>query len=256
MIQVFGSCLALVLGYGQWKEEKTTPQEFTAAVRPVVLSNKSFNKIFCIGYNKTGTTTIEAVLRLCGYNLPNQQEQEIRLTKQCFNCDYTGLKSFVSSYDAFQDLPFSQGEIYVAADALFPNSRFILTERDSGDWFKSMTSFHKKVFNFETLENLSEQDVLTEFNYRYKGYSHQNKKRLLTNFVGEKGFTNWGLLYDKDYYINEYEQRNNRIKKYFQNSLNKLLVIDLTAEDTTEKICRFLNIPVELEIDMPHANRT
>jgi hypothetical protein len=75
---------------------------------PRVISNKNFNKIFCIGYNKTGTTTLETVLRYYGFKLPNQQEQEVRLTKNVFSTEYEELKEFVQMYDAFQDLPFSQ----------------------------------------------------------------------------------------------------------------------------------------------------
>ena len=106
-------------------------EEFTRNIRPAVLSNKNFNKIFVVGYNKTGTTTMEQVLRLYGYSMPHQQEQEARLTKQVSCTNYDEFRSFVSKFDAFQDLPFSQDQTYVVADVLFPDSRFILTERDS-----------------------------------------------------------------------------------------------------------------------------
>ena len=125
------------------------PEEFTRNIRPVLQQN--FNKIFVIGYNKTGTTTMERVLRLYGYSMPNQQEQEARLTRQVFSTNYEEFKCFVAKYDAFQDLPFSQEQTYVVADALFPNSRFILTERDSEQWFLSMTTFTKKLFKIDRL---------------------------------------------------------------------------------------------------------
>ena len=54
-------------------------------MRNKILSNKDFNKIFCIGFNKTGTTSLERVLRFYGYHLPNQQEQEVELSKQVFS---------------------------------------------------------------------------------------------------------------------------------------------------------------------------
>lgn len=230
--------------------------EFMKNAAPEVLSNKAFNKIFCVGYNKTGTTTMEWVLKLYGYKMPDQLEQEIRLTKRCFSCDYTEFASFVGAYDAFQDLPFSQGEVYVAADALFPDSKFILTERDPEAWFKSLTRFHQKVFGLESMEGLTEEDVSKKMNYLYPGYVHEYKKRILTNFVGDVAKTDWSLLYDKDYYISDYLQRNNRIKQYFQNCSEKLLVIDVTQEKTTKKVCDFLNIPDHLVVDMPQLNKT
>ena len=74
---------------------------------------------------------MQKVLKLHGYNLPNQQEQERQLSKPVFENNYTELIEFCKEYDAFQDMPFSQGLTYVAADALFPNSKFILTEREA-----------------------------------------------------------------------------------------------------------------------------
>ncbi|MGM0953485.1 MAG: sulfotransferase [Pseudomonadota bacterium] len=233
-----------------------TMQEFTKAVRPRVLANKNFNKIFCIGYNKTGTTTLETVLRLYGYQLPNQQEQEIRLSKNVFSTEYEELKGFCSNYDAFQDMPFSQGLTYVAADALFPNSKFILTERAAESWFKSMCGFHKKVFNIDDLSKLTEKDIVEKFTYLYPGYSHANRERLLSSFNGEERHVRWDKLYDYELYTKMYASRNEEIKRYFMNAPHKLLVIDVTKETSTKRLCDFLNIPSELSIDMPHRNKT
>ena len=53
--------------------------DFTKKVRAKVIANKNYNKIFCIGYNKTGTTTLETVLKLYGFHVPNLEEQQLRL---------------------------------------------------------------------------------------------------------------------------------------------------------------------------------
>ena len=233
-----------------------TPQDFTKAVQPRVIANKNFNKIFCIGYNKTGTTTLETVLRLYGYNMPNQHQQEIRLSKSTFNTSYDELTSFCSNYDAFQDMPFSQGLTYVAADAIFPNSKFILSERSAESWYKSICKFHKKVFKLDDLSKLTEKDVIEKFNYLYPGYSHSNKERQLSSFENNLMKVNWEQLYAKDWYIDMYKRRNEEIKRYFMRVPEKLLVIDVTQEKTTERICHFLNIPIECVIDMPHSNKT
>lgn len=233
------------------------PEEFSRNVRPSVLSNKNFNKIFVIGYNKTGTTTMERVLRLYGYSMPQQQEQEARLTKQVFRTNYEEFVSFVRRYDAFQDLPFSQEQTYVVADALFPNSKFILTERDSEKWFSSMSKFTKKLFNIDNLKNLTEKDLMTKFRYLFPGYLHSNHQRILTNFKkGLQSETQWNKLFDKEYYIKVYEERNNQVKKYFMGMPGKLLVLDISEEDNTSSICRFLNIPRELVVGMPHENKS
>lgn len=230
--------------------------QFKKLASPTTLSRKNYNKVFGIGFNKTGTTTLAGVLQLYGLNMPSQQEQEIRLTRQTFATNYSEFKSFVAKYDAFQDLPFSQGEVYVVADALFPYSKFILTERDSQAWFNSLCRFHSKLFNIDNIHHLTEHDIITKFNYLYSSYFHENTRRFLAKFKGEKENIQWQKLYDRDFYIQKYEQRNERIKKYFMNATEKLLVIDITKEKTTSKICEFLQIPKELAIDMPHLNKT
>ena len=53
-----------------------------------------------------------------------------------------------------------------------------------------------------------------------------------------------------------YEERNNQIKKYFMQMPEKLLVLDISQEDNTSSICRFLNIPKELVVGMPHENKS
>lgn len=175
-------------------------KQFQSMVSPIVRSRKKFSKIFCIGYNKTGTTSVEALLRLYGYKLPNQQQQEIELTKQVFSGNYRPLREFVSDYDAFQDLPFSQGHIYIVADCLFPGSKFILTERDPDDWFSSLCRFHSKVFGISDLRSLTENDVKQRFNYLYPGYSYENIQRMLTVMEGGVPRVRWDLLYDGDFY--------------------------------------------------------
>lgn len=230
--------------------------QFTKTARSVVLAGKTYSKIFGIGANKTGSTTLEAVLKLYGLTLPNQKEQEARTTFPSFRTDYEALRSFVSRYDAFQDLPFSEGDTYIALDALFPNSKFILTERDPEKWFDSMCRFHKKIFRVENLQSLSEQDVKNKLSYLFPGYLHQYKRRLLTVFSGGAMKTDWSLIYDKEHYISEYLSRNNRIKKYFMDAQDKLLVLDITTLKDTALLCDFLNIPEKFVVEMPHANKT
>ena len=54
---------------------------------------------------------------------------------------------------------------------------------------------------------------------------------------------------------------NNRNKKIFhakkkKKMPEKLLVLDISQEDNTSSICRFLNIPRELVVGMPHENKS
>lgn len=106
-----------------------------------ILPGPSRTKVFCVGYNKTGTTTIEAVLRNLGYRMPGQARQEALVVEETFRGNFVPLRTLCSSYDAFQDMPFSQGVIYAIVDSMFPGSKFILTVRDSNEWFESLVRF-------------------------------------------------------------------------------------------------------------------
>lgn len=224
------------------------------------LSRKDFNKIFCIGYNKTGTTTLEMVLSALGYKCPVQEEQEIRIVKQLYKGNFQPLIEFCCQYEAFQDMPFSQGVVYAQVDCLFPNSKFILTVRDPIKWFDSLTRFHLngilKRQGIESLEQVNEATFKNKTVYLFENYVYENCKRLISKVENNRIEHDWSLLYNKDHYIKLYEERNKEIIKYFQNRVDSLLVIDLEKEKDISKILEFLDLPAKLNMQTPHLNRS
>ena len=231
-------------------------EEITKRVKPIVKSNKNFSKIFCIGSNKTGTTSLAATLEIYGYSLPNQLNQEMEISKQTYLGNFSPLKEFVNKYDAFQDLPFSIDNYYIAADALYPNSKFILTERDPEDWYNSIVRYDQKKYGIDNLKNLKEEDINDKFNYLFEGYRKMTMQKYIAEINNNKVYFNWDLLYDKETYINYYIERNNQIKKYFHNRNNAFLILDLKKEKDTEKLCNFLNIPIKYKFNFPHLNKS
>ena len=231
-------------------------EEITKRVKPIVKSNKNFSKIFCIGSNKTGTTSLAATLEIYGYSLPNQLKQEMEISKQTYLGNFSPLKEFVNKYDAFQDLPFSIDNYYIAADALYPNSKFILTERDPEDWYNSIVRYDQKKYGIDNLKNLKEEDINDKFNYLFEGYRKMTMQKYIAEINNNKVYFNWDLLYDKETYINYYIERNNQIKKYFHNRNNAFLILDLKKEKDTEKLCNFLNIPIKYKFNFPHLNKS
>lgn len=217
---------------------------------------KIFNKVFCIGYNKTGTTTLAEILSTYGFNLPNQQTQERYLSDYVFNTDYSGFEEFIGHYDAYQDTPFSQGLVYVACDVLFPDSKFILSVRDEDEWFRSVYRFHQKIFDVDDLAVLTEEYFRGKELYLGRDYTYNSKKRMLTTIEDYSPLVRWDLLYDEEHYKSVYRSRNEQIIRYFANRPDKLLVIDITKERDTSKICNFLNFPTSHIMDMPHKNKT
>ena len=76
-------------------------------------------KVFCIGANKTGTTSIAALLESLGYRLAPQIEAE-RMIDDWSRRDFRRLLKFCEKYDAFQDVPFSLDYTFQAFDTYFP----------------------------------------------------------------------------------------------------------------------------------------
>lgn len=229
--------------------------EFTRMVQPIVLSNRTYSKVFGIGANKTGTTSLEAIFRLYGFNVPNQHTQEMLITWQTYCGNYGPFRKFVEQYDFFQDQPFAVGPTYVVADALFPGSKFILTERDPDAWFASVCRYIGKLHGFDDMSQVKEEDM-RKIGYIFPGYSYENTKRALTEFEDGKPVVRWNLLFDRDYFISKYLQRNRDVRHYFLGREKDLLVIDFSKEQSTQKICRFLGIPEQFATPLPHLNRS
>jgi hypothetical protein len=216
------------------------------------LAKTGYKKVFCIGANKTGTTTLEAVLHDLGFKMPDQRMQESLLSHVLSSGRYDVLRKFVARYDAFQDVPFSSEELYVALDALFPNSKFVLTLRDPSDWHSSLVRFHKKVFGFENIEETG-----PEFWEGIRGnYFFEEHKRLVTRVINGRETVDWKLMYDRDYCISNYTQRNDRIIRYFRQRPKDLLTIDITKTVDTAEICAFLEFGAEKVQQVPHLNAT
>jgi hypothetical protein len=213
-------------------------------------------KVFAIGYNKTGSTTMEEVFRRMGLRVPLQWEQELALTDAVQRGDYAPLRSFVARYDAFQDMPFSQDFTFIACDVLFPGSRFILTIRDPDAWYDSMVRFHRKLFGFGAIDDLGPDFFKGRNLYLKEDYVYENKRRMIQRVEGGALVDDWSLLYDPEHYKALYSHRNRAILSYFQHRTDDLLVIDVTKERDTRRIFEFMGRDPAEAFGMPHLNAT
>jgi Sulfotransferase domain len=220
------------------------------------LPAKTYNKVFGIGFNKTGTTTLERVLRILGLSMPNQAQQEMRLVAQLHRGNFRPMVEFCSRFDAFQDLPFSAGTVYAQADALFPGSKFVLTVRDPDAWFDSLCRFHCRAFKVDSVAEFTESFFKDRTVYLYKNYTYENQRRIIARVVGDELVEDWSVLYDRDYRIDKYVRRNEAIRAYFADRPNDLLVVDISKEETVGRILSFLGVPSDLDFPMPHLNRS
>jgi len=88
------------------------------------------HKVFCIGANKTGTTSLAMFFRSINYKVGNQEEGEL-LLKEWSIRNFGPIIELAKTADFFQDIPFSCPYTYQALDMAFPAAKFILSVRDS-----------------------------------------------------------------------------------------------------------------------------
>jgi len=201
-------------------------------------------KVFCIGQNKTGTTSVEYVLKQLGYKMGKQAEAEL-LIHDWAKRDFRRIVKFCHSADAFQDIPFSNDFTYEILDYAFPGSKFILTVRNSKDeWFESIKRFHTKLIGKGRLPTA---DDLRAYSYRYEGWVWENMQ--LKYGINEL------TLYDYKIYTDQYERYNQTVMEYFKYRLNDLLVLNLSDGNAMKSLYEFLGYEYDGSV-MPHLNQS
>jgi hypothetical protein len=187
-------------------------------------------KIFCVGRNKTGTTTLFSALEAFGYRMGDQLTAE-KLLFDYAKRDFTSLIQYCHSADAFQDIPFSFPYTFIAMDQAFPDSKFILTVRDSAEqWYESMIRFQSKTHgNQNTLPTMDELKQSTRV---FPGFAYHTKK-IVFNTPDDD-------LYNRDALIQNYSMHNTMVQDYFRTRPEKLLVLNVAEVDAYQKLCHFL----------------
>jgi hypothetical protein len=126
-------------------------------------------------------------------------------------------------FRSFQDRPWNIWTFYELLDKNFPDSFFILTERDPDSWWRS-------VEKWLTVSNKDDQDKYLRYLKHLKVSS-----------------------FDKKEFVDAYLNYNYKAKEYFKDKDN-FLIMNLEQGDEWEKLCNFLHIPIP-GADFPHANK-
>ncbi len=201
-------------------------------------------KYFCIGRNKTGTTSLKKAFEDLGFLVGDQRTAELLADKYYFDGDFTPIIAYCESAQVFQDIPFSLGETFKHLDKAYPGSKFILTIGDDAEqWYRSITRFHAKRFGgglIPTAENLKAA------RYRRKGY--------LYRFVKLHGAPD-SDIYNKEILMSHYNRHNESVQEYFRDRPGDLLVINLAREGSYRKFVEFIDAESECS-SFPWKNKT
>lgn len=173
------------------------------------------NKVFCIGFHKTGTTSLAIALKILGYKVtgPNGVH-DYDIEKNVLPMAYR----LVEQFDAFQDNPWPI--IYKELDKKYPDSKFILLLRDEDSWIESQV--------------------------KHFGQKETPMRKWLYGVGCPKG--------NEDIYLKRFREHNKNVIQYFQDRPQDLLVMNLAQGDGWEKLCPFLETDVP-DTTFPHANK-
>ena len=102
------------------------------------------SKIFCIGYNKTGTTTLGRSFEILGYR--NSSFNPAIWRNYYIDNNIIKILNYTAKFDSFDDLPWLKEDMIPILDKVFPNSKFIYLVRTEESWKKSFYNWRFKTF--------------------------------------------------------------------------------------------------------------
>lgn len=185
-------------------------------------------KIFCIGLNKTGTSSLHLAMEMLGFRslhhapdgAPDPARAAREIVARMTAAADAGEPMLVGleDYDAFSDIDPVMRR-FDLLDAQYPGSKFVLTERDTDDWLASRAR-------------------------------HVERNRLA---AAEGRYTGSFLEVDFDAWRREKREHRAAVDAFFRDRPDDLLVIDLCAGEGFEKLCPFLGVPPP-EAEFPWAN--
>ena len=193
-------------------------------------------KIFCIGLNKTGTTSLQKEMLIQGFTVGSQRQAAL-LFDDWVKRDFRRIIRYCRTAQFFQDSPFSLPYTFIALDQAFPGSKFILMVRDDAEqWYKSLTRFHSKLWGngkiptAQDLKNAVREDLKGTPMYRGRPYH--------TCFHVHDVPKN--DPYKKEMLIDYYETHNKNVKDYFRHRPDDFLVINLKKSEDYGRFCQFI----------------
>lgn len=92
-------------------------------------------KVFCIGFQKTGTSSLRDALSQIGYNVTGVFGRDVPLEELKRTYVDRGLE-IARQFDAVEDMPWPL--MFRELDEAFPGSKFILTMRETDRWYNSI----------------------------------------------------------------------------------------------------------------------
>jgi Sulfotransferase domain len=177
-------------------------------------------KVFCLGFHKTGTTSLRVALQTLGYTVAGYNEFRHLAQKADLTRDEVVRTALAAArkFDAAQDSPWPV--LYRELDAAFPGSKFIHVRRNPEAWIAS---------------------AVADF-----GDQPNQIRRITYGTLSPRG--------NEAAWLDRYARHNAEAQDWFKGRLQDYLPLDLDAGEVGwERICPFLGEPVP-DMPWPHVN--
>lgn len=232
-----------------WLREgpRATARELRDRLREEVgrLRTRGKTRWFCIGRNKTGTTSLGAEFARLGFRVAPQHRAEILADRHYLRGEWGPILRYCGSAEVFQDVPFSWPGTYREVDRAFPGSRFLLSVRDDADqWYRSLTRFHAKLFGRDGA--LPTAEDLRRARYVREGF--------MATTIRLHGTTE-EAPYDPVRMKAHYDAYNAEVVEYFRDRPGDLLVLNVGRKEDYQRFLAFVGRTSDRD-GFPWENRT
>jgi len=178
-------------------------------------------KVFGLGLNKTGTTTLDTALTTLGYRVKGPDQ---KLARQIQRGDYAAAFECIERHDAVQDLPWPlmYKQIF---EKYGTSAKYVLTRRTTAEvWLRSLKS-------------------------------HRMQNRVLKRRTGLYGAI-YPFGYEKEF-LDYYNAHNEGVRQFFREMNAEHVLLEVCWEEGHgwSELCEHLGVPA-LDGPIPHSNAT
>lgn len=192
-------------------------------------------KYFCIGANKTGTTSLKILFKNLGFKVAPQSAGE-KLIDDWGSGRFDRIINLAKDgYEFYQDIPFSLPGTYKVIDQNVNHCKFILTIRDdANEWYDSVIRFHQ---NLIKTNGIPTAEALKAFEYIQPGWMW--KAQQLIYGVDETE------PYNEEKLKSFYTEHCANVIDYFKDQPDRLLVLNLKNLDSAKALGTFINRKID-----------
>lgn len=138
-------------------------------------------KVFCIGFQKTGTSSLREALKMLDYRVAGVFGRDLPLAKLRAEYVERGLV-IAAQHDAVEDMPWPL--MFRELDEAFPGAKFILSVRDTDRWYRSIADhFGPNPYHIQQLTYGDDAPEPVNHEARYRRVYEAHNRAVVNHFT-------------------------------------------------------------------------